>query len=209
MDKLKQTIIDYYERCVNEHGDSAQGVNYNGRQSQYQRFEILSGIAPLGGKKVLDVACGLGHFYDFLRERGATPADYKGIDIAPSMIAYAQARHPHLSFAALDLLNTPAPAEPLYDYVIAGGIFHVRADNSDESWREFCEQMLATMFKYARQGLAFNMMTDQVDFKVDHLYYPDPCHYFNFCRKHLSRRVLLRHDYPLYEFTAYVYRTGV
>ena len=66
--------------------------------------------------------------------------------------------------------------------------------------------MIQRMFKYARYGLAFNMMTDQVDYKVDRLYYANPAYYFDFCRKNLSRRICLRHDYPLYEFTLYIYR---
>ncbi|MBL8150697.1 MAG: class I SAM-dependent methyltransferase, partial [Blastocatellia bacterium] len=66
MERLKQSVIEYFENCLDKHGDSAQGVDYNGKESQYQRFEILASVAPLEATSVLDVACGLGHFYDFL-----------------------------------------------------------------------------------------------------------------------------------------------
>lgn len=206
MQHLKQNVIDYFESCLAKHGDSAQGVDYNGQKSQYQRFEVLSAIAPLAGKSVLDVACGIGHFYDFLKENNLTPSHYKGVDITPGMIEHASKRHPNLEFSLMDILAAPAPEEPIFDYVVCCGLFHLRANNSDEEWQEFCQAMIKQMFKYARYGLSFNMMTNQVDFRVDRLYYADPTEYFNFCRHNLSRRVCLRHDYPLYEFTLYTYR---
>lgn len=206
MEQLKQNVIDYFENCLAKHGDSAQGVDYNGHESQYQRFEVLSKIAPLAGKTVLDVACGLGHFYDFLKDSNATPEHYKGVDITPGMIEHAQKRNTQAEFALQDILAEPAPPEPLFDYVVCCGLFHLRANNSDEEWSDFCQAMIKRMYSYARLGLAFNMMTDQVDFRIDRLYYADPSYYFNFCRHQLSRRVALRHDYPLYEFTIYVYR---
>lgn len=206
MEQLKQKIIDYFERCLAEHGDTPQGVDYNGRQSQYQRFEILAAVASLEGKSVLDVACGLGHFYDFLREHSITSKEYKGVDISPVMIERAKQRYPELQFSTEDLLAETEPVEPIFDYVICCGLFHLRANNTEAEWAQFTEAMIARMYKYARYGLAFNMMTDQVDYKVDRLYYADPSYYFDFCRRNLSRRVCLRHDYPLYEFTLYVYR---
>src|SRR5256885_13725712 len=75
MEELKRNVIEYFERCLAQYGDSPQGVDYNGRQSQYQRYEILAAVAQLEGKKVLDVACGLGHFYDFLREHSTIPKE--------------------------------------------------------------------------------------------------------------------------------------
>lgn len=206
MDQLKQNVIDYFEGCLATHGDSAKGVDYNGTESQSQRFEILSAIAPLSGCSVLDVACGLGHFYDFTQQKGIELAAYKGVDITPGMIKHAQARHPQLEFAQADILAMPAPSAPLFDYVVCCGLFHLRANNSALEWQEFCQTMIQRMYRYARRGLAFNMMTDQVDFQIDRLYYADPTYYFNFCRHSLSRRVTLRHDYPLYEFTLYIYR---
>ncbi|KAF0223113.1 MAG: methyltransferase family protein [bacterium] len=207
MQQLKQNVIEYFENCLAKHGDSAQGVDYNGQESQYKRFEILSQIAPLTGKSVLDVACGVGHFYDFLQEQNLKPQHYKGIDITPGMIAHASKRLPETEFALLDILAEPPPNEPIFDYVVCCGLFHLRANNSDKEWSEVCQTMIARMYQYARYGLAFNMMTNQVDFRVDRLYYADPTYYFNFCRHKLSRRVSLRHDYPLYEFTIYTYRT--
>jgi SAM-dependent methyltransferase len=205
-EQLHQTVIEYYEELVARHGDSPLAVNYPGRQAQYQHFEVLASIAPLGGKRVLDVGCGLGHFYDFLKEHGITPKDYQGIDITPGMISLARTRYPQLEFATTDLLAAERPAQPSYDYVFACGIFHERGQNSETDWAKFCDQMIVEMFHYARYGLVFNMLTDDVAEKCAHNFYAQPGYYFELCRRQLSRRVSLRHDYPHDDFTLYVFR---
>lgn len=205
MDPLKQNVISYFENCLAQHGDSPLGVDYNGRESQFKRFEILADVADLNGKSVHDVGCGLGHFFDYLKEQSISPV-YSGSDISPAMIAQAKKRHPGIAFEVRDLLDGPAPLEPRFDYVTCCGVFHLKAENDDAAWEAFAFRLIERMYQFARHGIAFNMMTDQVDFKVDRLFYADPMKVFDFCRKNLSRRVLLRHDYPLYEFSTYVYR---
>ncbi len=205
MDPLKQNVVSYFENCLAQHGDSPLGVDYNGRESQFKRFEILAGIADLNGKSVHDVGCGLGHFLDYLKEQTVTPI-YSGSDISPAMIARATKRHPGIVFEVRDLLEGPDPPEPRFDYVTCCGVFHLKSENDNAAWEAFAFRLIERMYRLARHGIAFNMMTDQVDFKVDRLFYADPLKVFDFCRKNLSRRVVLRHDYPLYEFSLYVYR---
>lgn len=208
MDRLHRNVIDYFEKCLAEHGDSARGVDYNGQESQFQRFEVLAGIGDLNGASVLDVGCGLGHFYDFLKSKGVAPAHYRGVDISRAMIEAAKKARPDLEFAVEDILALNDP-KPVYDYVISCGVFHLKAENPDAEWGEFCRGMITKMYALARRGVAFNMMTDYVDYRIDRLYYANPLEFFDYCRKNLSRRVQLRHDYPLYEFTIYLYnRSG-
>jgi hypothetical protein len=52
-------------------------------------------------------------------------------------------------------------------------------------------------------------MSDHVDFRSDDLFYSDAGETLDFCRRELGRFVTLRHDYPLYEYTVYVYRQGM
>ena len=52
-----------------------------------------------------------------------------------------------------------------------------------------------------------NFMSNQVDYHEPGLYYSDPARMFDHCRQTFGRHVVLRHDYPLYEYTIYVYRS--
>ena len=62
------------------------------------------------------------------------------------------------------------------------------------------------MYDSCQLAIAFNMMSDNVDFRTENLYYSDAGEMLRFCRRELSPFVLLRDDYPLYEYTIYVYR---
>ena len=53
---------------------------------------------PMVGKSVLDVGCGLGHFYETLKGTGAI---YKGIDISDVAITEAQRRFPIGDFTVM------------------------------------------------------------------------------------------------------------
>lgn len=58
--------------------------------------------------------------------------------------------------------------------------------------------------KIADKGIAFNLLTSYVDYKDDNLFYADPGEYIDFCKKELSNKVNLYHDYDLYEWTLLV-----
>ena len=90
--------------------------------------------------------------------------------------------------------------------VLCSGLFHVKLDRSDEEWADFVRASLRRMYAMCREAIAFNLMSDQVDTRSDSLFYPDTGEMLEFCRRELSRYVCLRHDYPLYETTFYVYR---
>ena len=49
-------------------------------------------------------------------------------------------------------------------------------------------------------------MSDRVDYRSPELFYSDPAVIVDHCRRELSGSIRLRHDYPLYEYTTYVYR---
>jgi SAM-dependent methyltransferase len=194
-----QAIRRYAER-LDRLGPGVETLGWRDRGQQHLRFDILVGDAQaLQGKRILDVGCGFGDLYDYLESRGVR-AHYTGCDISPNVLQIARERHPALTFEERDILEQPF-ADRVFDHVFMSGMFNHRlADN-----RGFMERTLAAAFRASRLGAAANMMTDQVDYRDDHLYYFSPEAVLAFCRT-LSPRVALRHDYPLYEFTVFVRR---
>ena len=49
--------------------------------------------------------------------------------------------------------------------------------------------------------MAFNLLTNYVDYKDEDLYYADPTYYFEYCKNQFSKNVSLLHDYDLFEWT--------
>jgi SAM-dependent methyltransferase len=203
LESLKRDVVDHYERQLRRHGPTARGMDWKDEASQELRFALLCEVADLEGRSVAEIGCGAGHLADFLQRRGIE-AHYFGFDLSEEMVAAAKGRRPELRFQCLDILRDPLPEQ--YDVVLCSGLFHVKLDREEGEWREFVHEMLRRMYEASRLAIAFNLMTDQVDFRSPDLYYSAPGETLDFCRTSLSRFVALRHDYPLYEYTTYVFR---
>ena len=203
---LKRAVVAHYDEKLKLHGPTARGMDWKDAASQRLRFEVLCGIADLDGRSVHDLGAGAGHLLDFLIERGIR-ADYSGSDLSKAMVEAARIRHPGVPFQELDVLaGAPDCPTASYDAVVCSGLFHVKLDHTDAEWWGFVAAVVRRMFAMCRLGIAFNLMSDRVDFRSPSLYYANPGEVVDFCCRELSRYVVLRHDYPLYEQTIYVYR---
>ncbi|OUL88681.1 class I SAM-dependent methyltransferase [Paraburkholderia hospita] len=200
---LLDEVAEYYSAKLAQHGETAQGVDWNGEKSQILRFEQLEKILNPGDAfSVNDLGCGYGAFYEFLRKRHKN-FNYCGIDVADSMIEAAQRRYPDRQQSQFVVASEPpAPA----DYSVASGIFNVRLDRSEHEWSAYLNSTLDVLDRDSRLGFAFNCLTSysDADKKRDYLYYSDPCTIFDLCKRRYSRNVALVHDYGLYEFTILV-----
>jgi SAM-dependent methyltransferase len=201
--ELKREVVAHYEAALRAHGPTARGMDWRDEASQRLRFRILCGVCDLAGRSLHEVGAGAGHLLDYLREEGIA-ADYSGSDLSAAMVEAARARHPGAHFEARDLLlETPRPS---YDVVVCSGLFHVCLGHGGAPWRRFVEETVRRMWGLARVAIAFNLISDRVDWRAPQLHYASPAETLEFCRRELSPWVVLRHDYPLHEYTLYVYR---
>jgi hypothetical protein len=104
------------------------------------------------------------------------------------------------------IFTDAAQLDQAADYSFASGIFNVRFEEPVERWRDYVLATLRNMHEFSRCGFAFNLLTSYVDWKEDHLYYADPCFFFDFCKREFSRKVSLLHDTSLWEWTMIVRR---
>lgn len=203
---LKSRTRSYYEESLARYGDDPRGVNWRDRDSQALRFRLLAEMGGWQGRSVHDIGCGLAHLHDYLAEQGLG-CDYLGTDISPAMIDTARARlGDRARLAVADVLKDGVRPDLQADFVVNSGIFTVRGDNDRAEWQSFVEAMVERMFQLSRVGIAFNMMTSYVDYQDAHLFYHPPQDMMDFCIRKLSRKVAIRHDYPLWEYTVHVWR---
>lgn len=201
--ELLNEVANYYSTKIEEHGDTPQGVDWNGEESQGLRFTQLCKIIDDSKTfSVNDLGCGYGALFDHL---GLTyeSFDYQGIDISEKMIASANKRLQGQHNANFIAANEP---ENSADYGIASGIFNVRLGRSDSEWKTYLEATLDTLDRSSRRGFSFNCLTSYSDSDKmrDYLYYADPCELFDLCKRRYSRNIAILHDYDLYEFTILV-----
>ena len=209
-------LLAYYDGCLARHGDSAQGAGWPNAADRRLRFAVMRDLAWRGGPlgSLCDVGCGTGAFLDHLQDSGAAPARYLGLDLSAAAIGYAQRRHAaaiaagRAGFAVVDLLRAPAPGR--FDHVVANGLFTVRAGLCEDRMWAFTTACLAAMWAMTGRAMAFNVMSAVVDWRREDLFHVEADRLLAFLyRLAGGRRVILRADYDLYEYTAYVYRDPV
>jgi len=72
------------------------------------------------GNKILDLGCGNGRFYQFLKDKDI---DYIGIDSSLRLIEKAKERYPDVDFRAADALNLPF-SDNSFDKVFSIAVLH-------------------------------------------------------------------------------------
>jgi ubiquinone/menaquinone biosynthesis C-methylase UbiE len=127
----QENVVDAYED---------KRFSGGGRLTDRQEKQaVLDGLAPVDGKKVLEVACGTGRFTVMLAERGA---DIVGVDISEPMLQEGRAKaqragvDDHLELMRGDAARLPFPDDH-FDAVFAMRFFHL-ADAPETFLTEMC-----------------------------------------------------------------------
>jgi len=216
MKKNSSSLIEssqekYYLSKFLIHGISPKALSWNDTSSQYLRFNYLSQLFKYeinSNFSVHEVGCGLGHYYNYLRE-SLIVCDYSGSDIVPQFINYCQKNIPNSPFYLQSIVDNFENLKKTIggrDYYILSGTFNTKDNNSINHWEKFVYAGIANMFSLSKKGVAFNFLTSHSDYFDNKLYYANPTKIFSWCTKNLSRFINISHDQPLYEFTVYVYK---
>ena len=194
-----EKIEKLYSTSLKEHGVTSKSVGWRDEASQRLRFEKLATVIENkeGSVTVNDLGCGYGAMYNFL-SKDYMVESYNGFDISDEMLDKAKhfiAHNDNVNLYKNDKLDT------LAEYSFISGIFNVKFEEDEQSWKDFIIQMLENINKFSKKGFSFNLLTSYVDYKEPHLYYGDPLFFFDYCKKNFSKKVSLIHDYNLWEWT--------
>lgn len=192
-------IIRRYDERFARFGDDRRTLASGPEERHQLRFAVLRDIGIVSGASVLDIGCGFGDFYAWLHRHGID-VRYTGIDINPRLIDVAQRRHPGARFLLADLQNDAV--DETFDFVVSSSAFNLRLKGQDNY--EFVADMLARAYRMATNGVAFDFLSSYVDYTTDDAFHYQPERVFA-AAKRLTKRVCLRHDYPLFEFCVYLY----
>lgn len=203
MIKILENINHYYTDKIKMHGATPKGVDWNGEESQFVRFEQLSKIINKDIFSINDIGCGYGKYFEFLQNRFSN-FNYYGFDLSQEMINNAKSLYSNMGggFMQVDNLKNIEKA----DYSVASGIFSVKLEHNESEWLSYILSTLEDMNEKSIKGFSFNMLTKYSDkeYMKDNLYYADPLFIFDYCKRNFSKQVALLHDYGLYEFTILV-----
>jgi SAM-dependent methyltransferase len=197
----QQVVRDFFQLHVRLYGDDWRALGWQSYYTQQRRFAVLAEIGSLAHKRVLDVGCGLGHLYEYLRTQGI-PVTYTGYDLLPDMIERARRRFPEVHFEVRDVLQGLGTER--FDYILSSGAFNVNFGDNIRA----VQRLLRDMVQHCTEGVAMNFLKRTVDASDDPIfqYYP-PREMLTFC-KTLCPRVRLREGYLYNDFTLYLYPAG-
>ncbi len=196
-------LAAHYERCLRDHGDTAQGVDWPDAEGALIRYRVMAEVARDGGG-FLDFGCGAGHFLEYLQQTHSPCPPYRGLDISPVFIDLCRYKFPATVFDRLDVL-APGAIIPSADYVVMNGVFTEKREVPYDVFFEAMTQVLVKVFAIAQRGMAFNLMSKYVDWERDDLFHVAYDDIVRFVTS-LSRHHTIRADYGLREYTVYVYK---
>jgi len=168
---------------------------------QILRFRTLTRFVDLAQiTSVLDVGCGFGDFYDFLRSHGCQ-ARYVGIDFIEELIKVGQRVYPDADLRTM----TPSefPENESFDLVLGCGIFNA-PHATEELTRHHIENTLREMFRRAKLAVTADFISAYVDHRDEHVHYRLPEHVFQTANQ-LTKRVILAHNYQPFELAVCLY----
>ena len=202
IERIIEDVRKYYSEKIVEHGPTPQGVDWNGAESQNNRFRQLLNLInndnnQLDNFSLLDFGCGYGSLLSYLKKNGLK-CNYFGYDISLEMLNQANLIFPNEGRWINNLSENIK-----VDFVVASGLFNVKQDVNPIAWEKYIFETLDVINSISIKGFSFNILSSYSDekFMKDYLYYASPELFFKQCKLKYSKQVAILHDYNLYEFT--------
>ena len=167
------------------------------RDSRFYEFLRITGFQLNHANSILDVGCGDGEFYRYLRSVGYK-GSYTGIDINEKLIEKAKARFLGVDFLHHDIYESKM--ENSFSFVVASGIFNLDF-GQDMDW---ILGLLQKMYDHATNGVVFNAISTYVNFRDKEFFYLDPVLILKEVISNISLQVELSHFSLPYNYTMYI-----
>jgi len=197
--KDKKNVIDRYKKRLKEYGYSPKSLGWD-KGKQDIRFDILTSRYDFNNKHVLDIGCGFGDLNRILKTKAAN-YQYTGIDIVDELLVEGKKQYQdkNLEFINSNILNFVS--DNLFDYAISSGMFNFKLDDGKNY--EFIESVICKTLHLCKDGLAFDFLSDKVDYQYEHTFHSSPEKILSIAYK-FSRNILLRNDYMPFEFSLFI-----
>jgi len=191
----KKLLEKHYSPRVNSEDKGYQILDWESEDAHLGRFRALTDQLDLSGMSILDVGCGLGDLYGFIREKKIN-VTYTGIDILDDMVNEAGRRYPEASFLSGDMFSQDLFSEGEYDVVYSSGIFNLNLGNN----RKFLKRALPVFFKVASQWVVFNLLDPDHPVQSEKYSYFEPEEVIPWVAEY-SNRICVVRDYVPHDFT--------
>lgn len=211
---IAANMVQRYTNRYRDLGYHVRTLGWGSAEQQRRRFAMTLTLGlDLTGKRVVDIGCGFGDYYDYLKDAGVSCDSYLGLDINPDLLHEARARHeddPRTTFVQADLTQEQ-PDEPLGDVGVMLGVLNLNLHDAFNN-EMYSRQLITRAFGLVRQALIVDFLSARLDPgypREDFVYYHEPCRILDFALS-LTPDVVLKHDYqplPQKEFLLLLRKT--
>lgn len=199
MDDYKEITSRHFSDLFDVYGDDIRSLDWGSEMGQKLRFQILTEPIRETNFSILDVGCGRGDLYEFLKATGKN-LTYTGVDLNNKIIQLAREKYAprDAQFLVKDILSDTFSER--YDYILASGIFYLRFSDNEG----YFQNMVRKMTALANKVVSFNMLSAYCQDQEPHEYYFYPEKVVEWLVKE-GYRFTLRSDYKPNDFTIYLY----
>ncbi|RBQ30129.1 class I SAM-dependent methyltransferase [Aliarcobacter vitoriensis] len=198
----KKIVVDRYSKRYKEFGYSPKALGWD-KGKQDLRYHILFEEFNLENKSILDIGCGFGDANKLISQK---TKDYKylGIDIVEDLINEAKKIYKNennINFILDDFLKVSLNKP--FDIIVASGVFNFKL--LDYNNYQFIEAFMKKAFELSKDGIAFDFLSNKVDFQYEHTFHSDPLRILDMAYK-LSKNVILKNNYMPFEFSVFIFK---
>ena len=208
-DQSYLSIIAHYESCLERYSDTHLGVDWPKQEDAQTRYQVMLEVVCPEDKartvRLLDFGCGASHLYEHMLARGLHNIAYAGLDLSEKFVELSRRKFPENQYYCVNLLDGDA-AIPSFDYIVMNGVFTEKRELTFDEMFCYFKQLVKEVFKSAGSGLAFNVMSQHVDWEREDLFHLGFDLLAHFLKTELTGNFVFRNDYGLHEYTTYVYR---
>jgi cyclopropane fatty-acyl-phospholipid synthase-like methyltransferase len=203
-------LVSFYEECYKIHGDNCKGVDWPNEEDTLTRYQVMLELITFdtfhkkSRPSVLDFGCGLGHMYDYITNHNLD-IEYAGLDMSEVFVNRCREKYSDTIFYKADLLADEDDI-PMYDYITMNGVLTEKNELTYDEMFSYFKELIKKVYQKCNYGIAFNVMSKDVDWEKDHLFHLPLNELSHFLTKEITRDFIIRYDYGLYEYTVYVYR---
>jgi cephalosporin hydroxylase len=199
-DRDRAELVGRYRARFDHHGVDFRSLNVGDPAKYARQHAIHAAVGHLDGTTILDVGCGLAHFYEYLRTQSLN-IRYIGYDVVDSFVASNSRRFPEATFRLIDISRDEIADR--CDYIVMCQVFNNKYRDADNV--TVVEGVIRKAFLATARGVSIDMLSTYVSRREDNLFYYSPEQIFGFA-KTLTPYVSLLHGYVEHHFTVQLFK---
>lgn len=205
-------MINRYSKRYRDLGFDVKTLGWGNEQQQLYRFSQTLHALLNESKSILDIGCGFGDYYDFLKTEELDFKKYLGLDINSDLIAEAKKQHADCENCDFEVFNILEgnKAKTVADIGVMLGVLNLNFKDKIDNY-EYSYNFITKSYALVKDCLVVDFLSNRFDPDYpneDFVFYHDPVKMLEFALT-LSPNVEIKHNYsaiPQKEFMIFIYK---